>query len=122
MKKNNSQTEWYVKLIRTLKLETTTPSGRINLAGIIILAFFCLLYTAHDVIMYLISATSDTIKSVNLGKDINHPYQGISVLKAVVPILIGFTLCLLFLWINDKKQNDIKDTNKEEAENPIENI
>lgn len=121
MKRNNPQNGWYVNLLKILKLETTTPSGRINLAGIIILTIFCLLYTTHDVFMHLISATSDTIKSIRLGQDIHHPYQGTSVLRAVFPILIGFSLCLLFLWFDNKKQNGLKDEN-EEAENPMEKL
>ena len=120
MANKKSQNEWYVNLLKILKLETSTPSGRINLAGIILLVIFCLAYTARDVILYLIFATSDTIKSINLGQDINHPYQGTSLIKAVSPILIGFGLCLLFLWFNNKKQDGIKDTKKEEVEDPTE--
>lgn len=113
---------WYEKLFRLLKLETTTPSGRINLAGVVVLVVFCLLYTAQDTINYLISSVSDTIKSVTLHEDIYHPYESTDVLKIFCPILICFSICLIFLYINDKKVREIDNGENEEVNNPIERI
>lgn len=122
MGRGNSKNVWYVNLLKILKLETTTSSGRVNLAGIFILAIFCLLYTTHDAFMYFVSMTSDTIKSVSLQQDISHPYSTTNVFEAVLPILIGFSICLLFLWRNDVHKNKLCNAQKSEVENPIEKL
>ena len=116
---------WYESLFRLLRLETTTPSGRINLTGVVVLVVFCLLYTAQDTLNHLISSISDTIKSVTLGTDIYHPYESTDVIKIFLPILTSFGICLLFLYINDKKVQEIENRENDEnedIENPIEKI
>lgn len=96
---------WYIKLLSLFKLETTTIHGRINLAGVAIVAIFCLLYAASDVVRHLISAVEDVAKSYVLQKDIYHEYKSASVVEAVVPILIVFAFCLLFLaWHEHRKK------------------
>lgn len=103
--KNNDQNKWYYKILALLKLETTTKHGRINLAGVIIVALFCLLYTAGDVAGHLISSVSDVVKSIVLRQDIYHEYESAGVVEAVIPILITFTLCLVFLaWHEHRKK------------------
>ena len=103
--KSNDQNRWYYKILGLLKLETTTKHGRINLAGVMITAAFCLLYTAGDAAGHIISSISDVIKSIVLKEDIYHEYANISVIEAVVPILIAFILCLIFLaWHEGRKK------------------
>lgn len=102
---NKDQNKWYYKMLGLLKLETTTKHGRINLAGVMITATFCLLYTAGDAASHLVSSVSDIIKTIVLKEDIYHKYESISVIEAVIPIIIVFTLCLLFLaWHENKKK------------------
>ena len=122
MKTSDPSNAWYVNLLKILKLETTTPRGRVNLAGVIILAIFCLIYTGGDVFMHLISTVSDIIKSLGLKKDIYHPYQPTSVIKAVLPVLIAFIICLLFLWLDDKKRNNLQANTEDEDKNRIEKM
>ena len=122
MNNHNSKKETHFDLLRILKLETTTPSGRINLAGVLILAIFCLLYTAGDAIIYFISTVSDTAKSIYLNQDIYHPYESTSVLKATLPILIGFVACLTYLYFDDKKRKKLQNEVPQKVENPIENL
>ena len=96
---------WYIKLLSLFKLETTTMHGRTNLAGVVILAIFCLLYVASDAIRHLISAVEDVAKSYVLQSDIYHEYKSASVVEAVIPIVIAFALCLLFLaWHEYRKK------------------
>ena len=38
--KNNNKNNWYIKLFSLLKLETATRHGRVNLAGVIVVAGF----------------------------------------------------------------------------------
>lgn len=103
MQKNNNR--WYIKLLSLLKLETTTRHGRTNLAGVIIVMMFCLIYTASDVIRHAISSTENVIKSVALNQDIHHEYESANVNVVVIPILIAFVFCLLFLtWHEHKKK------------------
>ncbi len=118
MKNNKPQDKWYVSLLKILKLETATPSGKINLAGVILLTVFCLLYTTHDAFMYFVSATSDTIKSISLKQDISHPYKTISVFQAALPIFICFIICLLFLWFDNKRREELTKKEKKEVDNP----
>ena len=101
---------WYTELIKALRLETTTPSGRVNLAGVALVALFCLIYTASDGIQYAISAITDMVKTIALKQDIYHPYEGVSVFKATIPIIIAFSLCLLFLIIDSKLKQKISET------------
>ncbi len=102
--KTDNQNRWYYKMLGLLKLETTTKYGRINLAGVLITATFCLLYTAGDVAGHLISSISDTVKTLVLKRDIYHEYESTSVIEAVIPILIVFVLCLIFLAWHDYKK------------------
>lgn len=103
---SNDQNKWYYKILSLLKLETTTKHGRTNLAGVLIVAIFCLLYTAGDTAGHIISSISDVIKSIVLQQDIYHEYESASVVEAVIPILITFILCLLFLaWHEHNKKN-----------------
>lgn len=103
MQKNDNR--WYIKLLLLLKLETTTKHGRINLAGVIVLSIFCLIYAASDVIRHMVSATEDVVKSLALKQDIYHEYQSASVAEAVIPIVIAFVLCLIFLsWHEHMKK------------------
>ncbi len=106
MKKgNNDKNSWYIKLLSLFKLETTTMHGRINLAGVVVLAMFCLLYAASDVIRHVISAAEDVAKSYALQQDIYHEYESASVVQAAIPIVIAFALCLLFLaWHEHRKK------------------
>lgn len=122
MKNKTPSNAWYVNLLKLLQLETTTPRGRVNLAGVIVLAVFCLIYTGRDVFMHLISTISDIVKSLGLKTDIYHPYQSISVIKAALPVLILFIICLLFLWFDDKKRNNLQAKTEDEVENPIDKI
>lgn len=125
---NNKKEVWYVKLLKLLKLETTTPSGRVNLAGVLILAGFCVLYTASDSIQFLISSVEDTVKSIALNKDVHNPYENSSVVEAVVPVLIGFALCLFYLYIDEKKKRELnedkerQDPNDSDVRNPVDNL
>jgi hypothetical protein len=48
--KNNNKNNWYIKLFSLLKLETATRHGRVNLAGVIVVVGFCLLYSASDML------------------------------------------------------------------------
>lgn len=104
MQKNDNR--WYIKLLSLLKLETTTKHGRVNLAGVVIIAMFCLLYAASDVVRHLISATEDTVKSIALKQDIYHKYESASVIGAVMPIVIVFVLCLIFLLWHEHMKKD----------------
>jgi len=90
-----------------LKLEATTGHGRFNLAGVGGLAAFIGLYSASDWIMYLISSIEDTIKTIVLKTDIHHPNNGPSFLSAVTPVLLGFGFCLLFLYFQEKRKDEI---------------
>lgn len=102
---DDGQTKWYYKILRLLKLETTSKHGRVNLAGTIIIAMFCLIYTAGDGVLYLVSIASDTIKTYILKRDIYHEYESINVTAAVMPVIIAFILCLVFLaWHEEKKR------------------
>ncbi len=106
MKKgNNDKNSWYIKLLSLFKLETMTMHGRINLVGVTLIVIFCLLYAASDVVRHVISAVEDVAKSIALQQDIYHEYESASVVKAVIPILIAFSLCLLFLaWHEHRKK------------------
>lgn len=101
----NNQNKWYYKILSLLKLETTSKHGRVNLAGVIVITIFCLIYTAGDGIGFFLSSVSDVIKSIVLKQDVFHQYESTSVVEAVIPILIAFLLCLLFLaWHESKKK------------------
>ena len=103
--KKGEPNSWYIKLLSLFKLETVTMHGRINLAGVVVLAMFCLLYAASDVVRQAISAAEDVAKSYALQQDIYHEYKRASVVEAVIPIVIAFVLCLLFLaWHEHKKK------------------
>ncbi len=108
-KEKKNDNAWYLKLLNLLKLETATGSGRINLAGMILLLAFSLIYSANDAIRHLISSVEDTIKSVALQADIYHPYESNSIFEALIPFLIGFAICLIFLYLNEKRKKDITD-------------
>ena len=44
-KKPKDKERWFFKIFKLLELEKTTPHGRTNLAGVLIIAFtLCLLY------------------------------------------------------------------------------
>lgn len=98
------QNNWYTKILALLKLETTSTSGRINLAGVFIVAIFSLAYTASDTINFLISSTADVVKTITLKEDVYHAYESVGVVKAVLPTVIALVLCLLFLMWNEKKK------------------
>lgn len=115
-KTTKDKNAWYIKLFNLLKLETTTVSGRINLAGTFIVMVFCLLYVAGDGFQYLISSAADTIKSIALNTDIHHPYESNSVVIAAVPVLIVFTFCLIFLCIDDKRKKELLSNDKKDTE------
>ena len=103
-KKKNDKNSFYIKLLSVLKLETVSMQGRINLIGVVIIAAFCLIYSASDTIRHLISATEDVIKSIALKQDIYHEYESVSVLKATLPIMIAMGLCLLFFVWHEKRK------------------
>ena len=101
--KNNNKNNWYIKLFSLLKLETATRHGRVNLAGVIVVAGFCLLYSASDMLRHLISSTEDVIKTIALRKDIYH--ESASVSEAVIPIVVVFVFCLIFLGWHEHRKN-----------------
>lgn len=97
--------KWYIKLLSLLNLETTTKHGRFNLAGTIIMAGFCILYTAGDKFSYAISTIADVVKTVSLGQDIHHEYKTVGVVWAAIPVIVVFVLCLIYLtWHEHKKK------------------
>ncbi|GLG06368.1 hypothetical protein ACI3DN_12590 [Sellimonas catena] len=101
----NNDSKLYLKLFSLLKLETTTKYGRINLGGVLIIAVFCLLYTVGDGIGYILSVAENLVKSIALKQDIYHKYASVSVIEVVIPILIAFISCLVFLaWHEMKKK------------------
>lgn len=106
---NGNNEQWYYKIIRLLKLEATTPHGRVNLAGTGILLIGVVLYSASDLLKHLISSAADTIKTIRLGVDVFHPYETSSVGKAILPVLIGFGLCLLFLYFQENRKEQIRN-------------
>lgn len=114
--------KWVVRLLGLFKLETTTPSGRINLAGVSILAVFCILYTGNDVIQYCVATLGDAIKTVALKENIYTPYSGVSVLEAILPVFVGFVICLAYLGVNERKKNSLKEREKGEVINPVEKL
>ncbi|MGN0263931.1 MAG: hypothetical protein ACI4DX_06035 [Oliverpabstia sp.] len=95
---------WYVKLLSLLKLETTSFHGRINLAGELIIAMFCLIYSANDVVRHIISAVEDVAKTIALGVDVYHEYESPNVVGAVLPTLLAFILCLIFLAWHERRK------------------
>ena len=104
---NKDKEPWYIRWFSILQLETTTPHGRINLAGVVIIAAFCLLYTASDWLSHLISATEGVIKTIALKEEIHYEYESVGLVQAVAPIVIVFVLCLVFIaWHEKKKKND----------------
>lgn len=109
MSKDGEKNTWYVTILKLLKLELASPSGRINLGGMVLLLAFCVLYTAQDAVRHFISATEDIIKSVVLKADIYHPYETDSVFEAVIPFLIGMGLCLLFLYFDMNKKQKLQN-------------
>lgn len=86
-------------------METESLHGKINLAGVITIAIFSIIYTANDMICHLISSTADVIKTFVLKEDIYHAYESVSVLKAVLPTVGVLVFCLLFLAWHEKKKN-----------------
>lgn len=102
---DKNQNKWYYKILSLLKLETTTKHGRINLAGVIIITIFCLLYTAGDGLGYIVSQVSNVLKTWILQRDVNHKYESMEVTEAVIPIVVVFVLCLFFLmWHENRKK------------------
>jgi len=99
-----------------MKLETATPHGRVNLAGTTILAVFGLLYSASDVVRHLISASEDVIKSIALSQDIYHEYETPNVVLVMLPVLIGWALCLFFLWLHERSKKNISQENDTEEQ------
>lgn len=114
--KTNNEEKWYYKIAKLLRLETTTPHGRVNLGGIVLLILCILLYSASDTIKHFISATEDTIKTIALRQDIHHPYETSNVLFAVLPVLIGFGFCLLYLYFHENKKEKILNLDNLEEE------
>ena len=99
------------KILKSLKLEATTTFGRINLAAVIVLIFFCLLYTASDGVAFLVSSINDTVKTIALKQDVYHPYESDNLLKVVVPIVILIMTCLLLVYKYDSKKEKSEQTN-----------
>lgn len=105
MKQNQKSDKFnLVNILKLLKLEATTVHGRCNLAFVIIVTGFCLLYTAGDTISYTISSISDTVKTIALKEDIHHPYESTSLIHVLIPILAIIILCLLYLYIHEKRK------------------
>lgn len=101
----NKRDSWYEKLFSLLKLEGTSTHGRVNLAGVFIVTVFCLLYSASDALRHAISSTENVIKTIVLKEEIYHKYESTGVVEVVIPIIIVFVLCLLFLmWHEHKKR------------------
>lgn len=105
--KKKDKNIFYIKLLSILKLETVSMQGRINLTGVIIIAGFCLIYSASDTIRQFISATEDVVKSIALKKDIYHEYESMGVVKAAIPVIVSLILCLLFLVWHEKKKHEL---------------
>lgn len=111
-KKKKGDKKFYYKFFKLLKLEATTKYGRVNLAGVAIIALFCIIYTATDIIKNVILIIGNTIKSVALKQDLPVSEEGVSVLEAVIPIFIAFILCLCLLYKYDKvKSSDTDEEN-----------
>lgn len=108
MKDKESKERWYYKIIKLFIMELKSEHGRVNLSGIIALAGFILLYTACDWVANLISSAEDTIKSVALKTDIYHPVSSPSILSVSSPILIGLGMCLLFIYFQEKRKDEIR--------------
>lgn len=102
---NNNQNKLYIKLFSLLKLETVTKHGRVNLAGVIVVTGFCLLYSASDMLRHFISSTEDVIKTVALKTDIYHEYKSASVVEVVLPIVVVFVFCMIFLGWHEHRKN-----------------
>lgn len=118
--KQNEQDKWYYKIAGLLKLETITPHGRFNLGGVGLLVICILIYSAGDTVKHFISAAEDTIKTYALGEDVYHPYETSDVVSAVLPVLIGLGFCLLYLYVHERKKEEIEDANeskKQKSEN-----
>lgn len=97
--------------VELIKLETRSVAGRVNLGAIGMLIFFILLYTTNDLLCYTVSAVRDAIKTWILKTNISDPYQTVSILKLIIPIVLLVIFCLLFLYINEnakKKINHVK--------------
>lgn len=99
-----AESKWYTKVLNILKLETTTKAGRINLAGVFMIAVFCLAYTASDTVNLLISSVSDVVKTITLKEDIHHTYESVGVVKAAMPTVIAFVVCVIYLAWHEKKK------------------
>lgn len=104
---DNNQNKWYIKFLSLLKLEAVSSHGRVNLAGVMIITIFCLIYSASDSLRHLISSVEDVVKTIALREDIYHEYESASVIEAVIPIIIAFTLCLIFLGWHEHRKNKI---------------
>lgn len=103
----------YVIFFKLLKLETTTSFGRVNLAGIIVMMTFSILYTASDVVQSIIAKICSVIKSAYLKENIVDSYETVNVFEAVIPIFLAFSLCMLLLFFYDKrKASDNSEKNK----------
>lgn len=113
--KNNDP--WYVKIFALLKLETVTPHGKLNLAGTVVLAVFCLLYTSADTIRHAISAAESVAKTIVLKQNIHYEYESVGLLPAVAPIFILFITCILLIVFNEKRKNNVKNIYKNKKEN-----
>lgn len=99
--------KYITAFFKLIKLETMTLSGRINLASLVVLIFFIIVYTANDTVCYLISAVRDAVKTIALKENVSDPYQTISIFQLVIPVVILIVLCMRFLYIDDKKKKNI---------------
>lgn len=95
------------RILKLLKLETTTKHGRVNLAFVLIVTFFCIIYTANDTIEHFISSVEDVAKTIVLKENISQSYHGIDLIKAVIPIILIILLCMLYIFIHEKTKEDI---------------
>ena len=114
-KTQKDKERWFFKIFKLLELEKTTPHGRTNLAGVLIIAFFTFCACIGNTMAIIINAGTNMFKTWVLKKDINYPSESVSFLQCIIPLLIAFTLCLLYLcWHEWAKSKISKQQNKDD--------
>lgn len=98
---------FWLKLLRLFKLETMTTAGRFNLGALVVLTAFIGFYTASDKVCYIVSAIRDAYKTTILQENIADPYASVSVFRLIIPIAILIVSCFYFLYIDDKKKQEM---------------
>lgn len=112
-RRDKGNNRFYYKFFKLLKLEGATKYGRINLAGVAIIAVFCIVYTATDFIQNIIQIFAAAYKTKVLQKNIEPSLEGISVIEAVIPVFVAFSLCLILLYRYEKSKLNINKAGEE---------